>query len=68
MLTPDNIYRSDFEEAYGCVAVSRTVIFNVTQISEEEVENAIKNDIWEEDPRIIAIHPKQIKFLQDKEI
>jgi hypothetical protein len=67
MLTPNNIYRIDFEEEYGCVAVPRTVIFNVTQISEEEVKNAIKNDIWEEDPRIIAIHPKQIKFLQDKE-
>lgn len=67
MLTPDNIYRIDFEEAYGCVTVPKTVIFNVTQISEEEVKNAIENGIWEEDPRIIAVHPQQIKYLQDKE-
>jgi hypothetical protein len=67
MLTSSNIYRIDFEEDFGCVAVPRTVIFNVTQISEEEVKNAINNSIWEEDPRIIAIHPKQLKYLQDKE-
>ena len=67
MLTSDNIYRIDFEEAYGCVMVPKTVIFNVTQISEEEVRNAIKNDVWEDEPRIIAIHPKQLKYLQDKE-
>lgn len=67
MLTSDNIYRIDFEEAYGCVIVPKTVIFNVTQISEEEVRNAINNGIWEEEPRIIEIHPKQLKYLQDKE-
>ena len=67
MLTSDNIYRIDFEEAYGCVTVPRTAIFNITQISEEEVENAINNGIWEEDPRIVAVHPKQLKYLQDKE-
>ena len=67
MLTSSNIYRIDFEEAYGCVTIPHTVIFNVTQISEKEVENAINNGIWEEDPRIILIHPKQLKYLQDKE-
>lgn len=67
MLTPSNIYRIDFEEAYGCIKISRTVIFNSTQITEEEVRNAINNGIWEEDPRIVFIHPKQIKYLQDRE-
>lgn len=67
MITPENIYRIDFEEEYGCVAVPKTVIFNVTQISEEEVRNAIKSGIWGEDARIVVIHPWQLKFLQDKE-
>lgn len=67
MLTSTNIYRIDFEENYGCVKVPKTIIFNITQISEEEVRNAIKNGVWEEDPRIVAIHPKQLKYLQDKE-
>lgn len=47
MLTPSNIYRIDFEEEYGCINISRTVIFNSTQITEEEVRNAINNGIWE---------------------
>ena len=67
MLTSENICRIDFDEAYGCVMVPKTVIFNITQIPEEEVKNAINNGIWEEDPRIISIHPKQIKYLQDRE-
>lgn len=67
MLTSENIYRIDFEESYRCIKVPRTVIFNGTQITEEEVRNAINNGIWEEEPRIVSIHPKQIKYLQDKE-
>ena len=67
MLTPDNIYRIDFEEDHGWALYPRTVIFNITQISEDEVNDLIKRGIWDEDNRIIELRPLQIKYLQDKE-
>ena len=38
MLTSDNIYRIDFDEKYGSVWIPHSIIFNITQISEEEVK------------------------------
>jgi hypothetical protein len=67
MLTPSNIYRTDFEEMCGCVTVPRTVIFNVTQISEEEVQRLIKRGEWDEDAILIEVKPLQLRLLQDKE-
>lgn len=67
MLTPNNIYRIDFEESYGGVKIPHTVIFNITQISENEVYDLINYGIWEECDKIIELSPKQIKYLEDKE-
>lgn len=67
MLTPDNIYRIDFKEQFGVHQLSHTVIFNITQISEEEVQQLIQEGKWEEDARIIELNPLQFHFIQDKE-
>ena len=67
MLTPDNIYRTDFEEDYGGVKIKHTVIYNITQISEEEVHKLIKRGEWDEDVRLVEVKPLQLKFLQDRE-
>ena len=67
MLTPSNIYRIDFEETYGNIAIPHSVIFNITQISEKEVRELINLGSWEDDDRIIELRPKQFKYLQDKE-
>ena len=67
MLTPDNIYRIDFKEKFGEHQLSHTIIFNITQISEEEVRKLIEKGNWEEDARIIELNPLQLHFIQDKE-
>lgn len=67
MLTSDNIYRIDFEEDYGGVKIKHTVIYNITQISEEEVQRLIKRGEWDEDVRLVEVKPLQLRFLQDKE-
>ena len=67
MLTPDNIYRTDFEEDYSGVKIKHTVIYNITQISEEEVQRLIKRGEWDEDARLIEVNPLQLRFIQDKE-
>ena len=67
MLTSDNIYRIDFEESVGTIRIPHSVIFNITQISEEEVKELIRSSEWDEDDRIVELRPKQIKYLQDKE-
>ena len=67
MLTSENIYRIDFKEEFGGVVIPHMVIFNITQISEEEVRNLIKCGIWYEDARVVELKPLQLKYLQDKE-
>lgn len=67
MLTLDNIYRIDFKEEFGGVTIPHMVIFNITQISEEEVRDLIKRGIWDEDARVVELKPLQFKYLQDKE-
>ena len=46
----------------------RNLIFNCTQISEDEVHQLINADAWELDDRIVSIHSSQLKYLFDKEI
>ena len=46
----------------------RNLIFNCTQISEEEVHQLINDDAWELDDRIVSVHSSQLKYLFDKEI
>ena len=67
MLIPDNIYRIDFKEKIGEHQLSHTIIFNITQISEDEVHKLIQSGKWEEDARIIELNPLQFHFIQDKE-
>jgi hypothetical protein len=67
MLTSDNIYRIDFDEKCGSVWIPHSVIFNITQITEEEVKDLIKSGEWDEDARLVELKPLQFKYLQDKE-
>ena len=46
----------------------RNLIFNCTQITENEVNQLINDDAWEFDDRIVSIHSSQLKYLFDKEI
>ena len=66
-LTSSNIYRIDFEESFGGITIPHSVIFNITQISEEEVTDLIQSGDWEHDDRVISVRPKQLKYFQDKE-
>ena len=45
----------------------RNLIFNCTQITEDEVHQLINDDAWELDARIVSIHSSQLKYLFDKE-
>ena len=67
MVTSDNIYRIDFKEECGGVVIPHSVIFNITQISEEEARSLIMSGNWDEDARLLELKPLQFKYLQDKE-
>jgi hypothetical protein len=67
MLTSENIYRIDFEEKCGGIWIPHSIIFNITQISEEEVKDLIRTEEWDEDARVVELRPLQFKYLQDKE-
>lgn len=67
MLTPGNIYKIDFEEECCGVKIPHTVIFNITQISEDEVYDLINYGIWEDCDKIVELGPKQLEYLADKE-
>lgn len=45
----------------------RNLIFNCTQITEDEVHQLINDDAWELDNRIVTVHSSQLKYLFDKE-
>ena len=44
------------------------VLFNCTQISEDEVLELVNNGMYEYDARIIVTTPEQVAFLNDKEV
>ena len=46
----------------------RNLIFNCTQITEDEVHQLINDDAWELDGRIVSVHSSRLKYLFDKEI
>ena len=46
----------------------RNLIFNCTQIAEDEVHQLINDDAWELDDRIVSVRSSQLKYLFDKEI
>lgn len=45
----------------------RNLIFNNTQITEDEVHQLIDDAAWEFDDRIVSVHSSQLKYLFDKE-
>ena len=46
----------------------RNLIFNCTQVTEDEVHQLINDDAWELDDRIVSVYSSQLKYLFDKEI
>lgn len=75
MLTPKNLKRIEFD-SYTCNSdgnpvkgTKRTVVimFNVTQISAEEVNQLINNEMYEYDDRVVVLRKEQVKYLHDKE-
>ena len=48
-------------------ARERNLIFNITQVTEEEVHQLINDHAWELDDRIVSVHSSQLKYLFDKE-
>lgn len=55
-------------EAIPGTEKERNLIFNITQISEEEVNTLIQDDAWEFDDRIVSVYSSQLKYLFDKEV
>lgn len=46
---------------------SHNLLYNTTQISEEEVQKLIREDSYEFDPRVVDITDVQLKYLRNKE-
>lgn len=67
MLTSDNINCIHFEEEFGGITIPHLVIFNITQISQDEVYDLINYGIWEDCDKVVELRPSQLKYLQDKE-
>ena len=74
MLNPDNLMAisfitsvatSDGEPVSG-TEHEHVLLFNKTQISEQEVSNLIDEDRWQYNPRILEVTREQLKFLRDK--
>lgn len=68
MINVNNIMRIDFIYKLGGFDIPQTLLFNITQISEDDVLELIKNDAWEYDDRLIKISSEQLKYLEDKEV
>ena len=43
-----------------------TVLYNRTQITMKEIDEAFKNGTWEFDERLIQVTHKQLEYLHDK--
>ena len=43
------------------------VLYNQTRITEEEIAELFKNEMWEYDTRLTEISPARLRMLQDKE-
>ncbi len=75
VLTPKNLKiiefvtckaNSDGEPIKG-TEVHRVLLFNQTQISEEQVKELIDADRWEWDNRVTELRKGQLEYLHDKE-
>ena len=61
-----SIANSDGEPVLGTER-EHLVLFNKTQINEEQVSRLIDEDRWERDPRILEVTREQLKYLRDKD-
>ena len=61
-----SIANSDGEPVPGTER-EHLVLFNKTQITEEQVGRLIDEDRWECDPRVLEVTREQLKFLRDKD-
>ena len=75
MLNPDNLMTIGWVSSISNSAGEpvpgtereHLVLFNKTQITEEQVGRLIDEDRWERDPRILEVTREQLKFLRDKD-
>lgn len=63
MLTPENIRKVTFIENNTSI----TLIYNKTQISDEQVSTSIDWGLWKIDPRLLEVDPNQLRYLNDRE-
>lgn len=68
VLNHKNIKRIDYLEDYVGIKIPKSILFNTTQISEEEVIDRINAGTEEYDDRIVVLTRKQLKALADKEV
>ena len=62
-----NLCQIQFNTITGGKKYPHTVIYNKTQITEDEVYHAIWFHKWEIDDRIVEVRTGQLEWLQDKE-
>lgn len=63
-----NIYRIDFIEKRCDLSIPQSVLFNITQISEDKVKELLNNGMYRFDERVIVVSQNQLKNLSDKEV
>ncbi len=63
-----NIMRIDYVEDYVGIKIPKSILFNITQISEKEVVELIKTSMVKYDNRVVVLTQKQLKNLADKEV
>ena len=68
ILNYKNIKRIDYLEDFVGIKIPKSILFNITQISEEEVIDLINTGTEEYDDRIVVLTRKQLKALSDKEV
>ena len=68
VLNHKNINRIDYLEDFVGIKIPKSILFNITQISEEEVIELINTGMADYDDRIVVLTRKQLKFLTDKEM
>jgi len=67
MCKSNNLCQIQFNTMTGGKKYSHTVIYNKTQIAEDEVYNTIIRRTWYNDKRIVEVDPGQLEYLLDKE-
>ena len=63
-----NIYSIDFIEERCGLSIPQSVLFNITQISEDKVKELLNNGMYRFDERVIVVSQNQLKNLADKEV